>query len=112
LNLTGREPYQKQGHAKARPDYLEAVRGLPCIICQTWGETQTTPTEAHHPICDRHGTRKAPDVDALPVCHSHHTGDFDSSKIAIHRDRAAWVDAYGSDREYIAATQAMLAHIL
>lgn len=100
-----REPYQKVGKPSKDPAYLKQVRGLSCVICEAFGYVQTSPTEAHHPICDRHGFEKAPDREALPLCNGHHTGDFDTSKIAIHRDRALWVEWYGSDREYIAVTQ-------
>jgi len=100
-----RPPFQKAGKAQKDPAYLRAVRGLPCCICGGFGFQQTSPTAAHHPICDRHSFEKVPDREAIPLCEGHHQGDFDTSKIAIHRDRALWVDHYGSDREYIAATQ-------
>lgn len=100
-----RGPYQKTGKAEKNRGYLERVRGLPCCICEAWGFSQTSPTAAHHPICERHGNEKAPDHEAIPLCEGHHQGDFDTSKIAIHRDRKAWVEWFGSDREYIAGTK-------
>jgi hypothetical protein len=95
----------KPAKAKANPAYLAKVRALPCCICQAFGEMQTSPTEAHHVICGRYGTRKTPDEMAIPLCRGHHLGDFDTSKLSVHRDRAAWVQKYGPDIDYIAATQ-------
>ncbi len=113
MNLMNREPLGlKLPKAKKNPAYLQGVRGLPCIICTSFGMQQQSPTTAHHTICGRHSTRKTPDEQAIPLCDGHHQGDFDTSKIAIHRDRALWVDWYGPDTDYIAATQDALAHIL
>lgn len=92
------------------PAYLQAVRQLPCVICAEYGMAQLSPTEAHHPIHDRYGNRKAPDCMAIPLCNGHHTGDFDKSKLAIHRGKETWRDKYGADHEYIEVTQDRLAH--
>ena len=106
MNLMNKPPLgQKIGKAKPDPKYLAKVRALPCCICEAFGFQQTTPTEAHHPICERYGNEKVPDHEAIPLCNGHHSGDFDVTKIAIHRDRALWVEWCGSDREYIAQTQ-------
>lgn len=86
-------------------DYLRAVRELPCCICVAWGLNQITRTEAHHPICLRHSQDKVPDREAIPLCDGHHEGERDTTKIAIHRDRAEWEGRYGSDRDFIAPTQ-------
>lgn len=94
---------QRRGEVDA--SWLADVRRLPCVICEAWGYRQTTQTEAHHPICGRHSQERVPDREALPLCDGHHQGNFDTAKIAIHRDRTLWVDTYGSDREYIAITQ-------
>jgi hypothetical protein len=106
MNIMRKPPMgQKVGKPAKDSAYLKAVRALPCCICEAWGYVQDSPTQAHHPICERHSNEKVPDREAIPVCEGHHQGDFDTSKIAIHRDRALWVEWYGSDREYIAATQ-------
>ena len=53
------------------PDYLDWIRTLPCIVCQTKGERQTTPTTAHH-----HGPRaysaRVSDRRAIPLCFERH----------------------------------------
>lgn len=105
MSLDGRPIHQKPEKAHPRPDYLDAVRSLPCCVCEAYGEMQRSPTTAHHPIMGRHGTRKRPDVTAIPLCDGHHQGTFDTSKIAVHRDRAAWLQAYGEDTDFIAVTQ-------
>lgn len=109
LGLKGEKPAKKRSKRERRgetdPAYLADVRRLPCVICEAWGHQQTTPTEAHHPICERYGQERVPDRQAISLCDGHHQGNFDTTKIAIHRDRSLWVETYGSDREYIALTQ-------
>ena len=82
------------------PAYLAAVRSLPCVICDGWGMRQVTPTEAHHAICGRGSQNKTPDRMAIPLCRHHHTGAE-----GIHTRRAWWVESFGDDRDFIAATQ-------
>ena len=104
MNLTGKAPLGlKAEKAKPDPEYLAAVRGLPCCICAAFGLVQFTPTAAHHTICGRYSQRKTPDRDAIPVCTFHHQGEM-----GIHTDKSAWVQDYGDDRDYIAATRARL----
>lgn len=92
---------EKKGKAKAgNPKYLTSVRGEHCIICESFGEYQNTPTEAHHPIHDRYSQAKRPDETAIPLCVSHHRGANDG-KVAIHERPKLWRDTYGADHEYI-----------
>lgn len=100
---------QKQPKAKPNPEYLAKVRQLPCCICQAFGEIQMSPTTAHHPIMGRFSQRKTPDEMATPLCDGHHQGNFDTSKIAIHRSPAEWRRRYGEDWTYTAATQDAIA---
>lgn len=99
------QPNFKKPKSKPDPKYLDAVRELPCCICDAFGELQLSPTTAHHPISGRHSQAKRPDRTAIPLCDGHHQGNWDDSKIAIHRDRADWECRYGPDTDYIAATQ-------
>jgi hypothetical protein len=109
MNITGQQTRQKQPKAKPRPDYLDAVRQLPCCICEAFGEPQMSPTTAHHPIHDRFATRKVPDTQAIPLCSGHHLGDFDTSKLALHRAPSKWRRIYGADHEWIETTQDRIA---
>jgi len=90
--------------------HMARVRRLPCVICWSHGEQQNSRTTAHHVICGRYGNRRAPDTKTLPLCDGHHQGDFDTSKLAIHRDRSEWVAQYGEDTEYLAVVADMLAN--
>lgn len=80
--------------------FIDDLHNMPCIICATFGETQLSPTQAHHVICGRFSSRKTPDEKAIPLCEGHHQGNFDKSKVAIHRERAKWVAIYGPDTLY------------
>lgn len=108
MDLTGKgAPGLKQAKAKPRPDYLAAVRRLPCVICEAYGERQDTPTTAHHVIMGRYGTRKTPDTASIPLCHTHHQG-----RDGIHTRPSWWREKYGLDTDYTAVTQDRLAHLL
>jgi len=98
----------KTGKAGKDPEYLNRVRQLPCCVCEAFGEYQTSHTTAHHTICGRYSGAKTPDRQAIPLCDCHHQGmkfDRDRSKIAIHSNKRAWIEAYGLDTDYIAQTQ-------
>lgn len=110
MNLTGRPPIGlKDDRPRDNPRHLERVRSLPCCICEAFGEMQDSATQAHHPIHDRWGTQKVSDQFAIPLCEGHHQGLVDRSKVAIHRDKAAWREMYGADHEWVAATLDKLA---
>jgi len=109
MNLLKQKPFQKTPKAKPNPRYLRKVRQLPCIICESFGMEQTSPTTAHHPIHDRFSRSKVPDEMAIPLCCGHHQGNFDTSKVAIHRESEKWRELYGADHEYIAGTQDRIA---
>ena len=94
------------------PAYMELVAQLGCVACETHREVQNSPTTVHHVIHDRYSTRKAPDRDTIPLCDGHHQGDFDTSKLAIHRGKEKWRDRYGPDYSYIPATRAAVAAMM
>ena len=108
MNLTGRSVAQKASKIKKNPGYLKKVRQMPCIICETFGEQQTSPTEAHHVIQGRYSTKKTPDEMAIPLCGGHHLGTFDTSKGAIHREPEKWRRLYGPDHDYSARVRASI----
>mgnify|MGYP003656731528 FL=1 len=114
MNLTDRPIYQKGAKKPAKqspgkaPAYLAALHLMPCCICQAFGETQLSPTQAHHTIHGRYSTRKTPDRAAIPMCEGHHQGLRDTSKIPLHSQPNAWKAAYGLDTDYIAGTQKII----
>jgi hypothetical protein len=97
VNLTGRgplglkQPKPERGTAKARA-HIARVKQLPCVICRKPG-----PSDAHHVICDRYGTRKASDFETIPLCKSCHQDGPE----AIHNGKASWVEKHGPDHSYL-----------
>lgn len=102
MNLAGKpplglkQPVQRQDKAR-----LAAVAAMPCVICHEWGLQQLSPTQVHHCIHGRHGTRRAPDSMTVPLCEGHHQGLMDTSKVALHREPAEWQRLYGPDTGWI-----------
>lgn len=90
--------------AKKDPAHLARVVQLPCCVCDAFGEYQLSPTQVHHTIHGRHSQEKTPDREAIPLCEGHHLGQFDTTKLALHREPDRWRETYGSDRDYIAGT--------
>ena len=84
---------------------LVAVSALPCCICHEYGLPQLSPTQVHHCIHGRFGTLRAPDSMTIPLCHGHHQGDLDTSKVAVHREPALWRELYGDDTDWISWTE-------
>lgn len=112
-NLAGLPPLgQKVVRQMPRPDYLAAVRELPCCICVAFGHKQDSHTQAHHPIHGRYSARKSPDVTAIPLCEGHHQGLRDTSKVALHQEPSKWKRLHGPDTDWVAGTQDLLAHVL
>ncbi len=101
MNITGqpiREKPQKLTPKEIADgkEYMGYVKQLPCCICGRAG-----PSDAHHPICGRYGTRKAPDRDTVPLCKHHHQWGPE----AIHNGKETWVSKHGPDTDYIEPTR-------
>jgi len=94
-----RKAHRASDEGQAALAYMRAVKGLPCCICG-----HPPPSDAHHPICGRYGTRKASDWDVIPLCKAHHQDGPD----AIHNNKALWASRHGPDTDYIAPTKARL----
>ncbi len=90
-------------------DRLARIHELPCVVCLVHGLVQTSPTQAHHCIHGRHGTRRSPDSMAIPLCEGHHQGLMDTSKVALHREPERWKALYGLDTDYLELTNKLLA---
>lgn len=101
-------PTQKPARKVADKARMARVAQLPCCICHEYGMPQNSPTQVHHCIHGRHGTARAPDCMTIPLCEGHHQGMFDTSKIALHREPAAWRQAYGTDTQWISWTDEKL----
>jgi hypothetical protein len=102
-NLANKPPLGLKDQRESKdPARLEAVAAMPCVICKEFGFKQLTPTQVHHCIHGRYGTLRAHDDKTIPLCCGHHVGDFDTTKIAIHRAPAAWKAAYGLDTDWLA----------
>ncbi len=118
-NLTGQGIYQKSDKPKAkrkgvkpisdkkaayrRSDvgklaslYIGLVKVLPCAVSGVSG-----PSDAHHCICDRFGSRKSSDFDVIPLSKAMHQ----DGPGAIHNGKASWVERHGPDHAYIAQTR-------
>lgn len=93
-----RKAYRASDEGKEALAYMLAVKGLPCCICQA-----PAPSEAHHVIHDRFGTRKSSDFDVIALCVAHHRIGPD----AIHENKRAWREKYGPDYGYIEQTRKM-----
>lgn len=103
-----RRAYRASDEGQEALAYMRDVRSLPCIICHTYGEPQNSATTAHHAIMGRGGNRKSSDFDTMALCDGHHQGNFDTSKVAIHREPNAWRMRYGPDTDYIERTREMV----
>ncbi len=105
-NLANKPPVGlKTGKPKKNKKYLDKIRQMPCCICQRFGENQQSPTTAHHPIHERYSTAKVADEKAIPLCEGHHQGNWDQSKIAIHKEPKLWQETYGPDYSYSRKTE-------
>ena len=101
MNLTGRKPVQKPEKcrlsAAEHRKHVEAVKSLPCVVCQA-----PPPSDAHHCICDRYGTKKPCDCHTIPLCRVCHL----DGPNAIHNGKESWVARYGKDYDYLEETRA------
>lgn len=93
--------HQKPPRQAKDRNRLALVAAMPCVICYEFGLVQTSPTQVHHCIHGRFGTSRAPDSMTVPLCIDHHVGGRDTTKIALHREPAAWREAYGDDVNWI-----------
>lgn len=102
MNIRGplglKAPKPVRGTTAARA-YLERVKMLPCVICDA-----PPPSDAHHVISGRFGSRKASDFDTIPLCRAHHQDGPE----AIHQNKAAWEAAHGPDTDYLPVVARML----
>lgn len=85
--------------------YRDQVLAMPCMFCEIDGLPQLSPTGGHHPCHRRYSKAKRPDQFMLPTCDGHHQGDFDTSKVSVHREPDKWKALYGDDIDHAATIQ-------
>lgn len=93
---------------KKDKERLRRVAELPCCICEEYGLPQASPTQVHHCIHGRFSQKRTPDCMTIPLCEGHHQGLWDKTKIALHREPAAWREEYGDDVRWISWTEERL----
>ena len=96
-NLSGRGPLGlKAGKGKngtaAGLEHMRRVKQLPCVICQA-----PPPSDAHHCISGRYGSRRASDFETIPLCKECHQ----DGPMAIHRAKESWERMHGPDTDYL-----------
>lgn len=94
-----RAAYYASAEGQAGLAYMLAVQGLPCAACGA-----PPPSEAHHCICGRYGTRKASDFDTIPLCAWCHRLGPES----VHGAKASFIARHGPDHQWIPTTRAAL----
>jgi len=104
-----RAAYLASDEGKVGLAHMARVRKLPCVICLEWGMRQTTPSEAHHVIHGRYGTRKAADTATIPLCAEHHRQSADPAKVALHAEPSRWKRLHGPDYDWLPRVADMLA---
>ena len=96
---TGKPMPRIKAKREENPEYLKAIRALPCLACKMDGTEQTSPTEPHHPRTGENGgpgaSQKAPDDQAIPLCRKHHNEQHPGS-FSIHRNPIEFHLKYGS----------------
>lgn len=113
MNKPLRRTPMRRKSRKQRPGkdaaHMARVAQLPCVICHEYSMPQLSPTQVHHTIHGRNSMgAKSPDIMTLPLCEGHHLGDFDTSKIALHRSPAEWKENYGLDVEWLSWVEEQL----
>lgn len=94
-----RRAYRASDEGQAALDHMCRVKGLPCIICGA-----PPPSDAHHCIHDRYGTRKASDFEVIPLCKAHHQDGPE----AIHNGKETWRKKHGPDHGYLALVRKLM----
>lgn len=67
--------------------HMARVAQLPCVVCKR------PQVQVHHCIHDRYASRRASDMEVIPLCQRCHDD--------LHRDKAAWRQRHGADHEYL-----------
>ena len=83
--------------AKGAWDHMQAVKGLPCVIC---GKPGTS--DAHHVTGDK---KPRSDLRVIPLCWRCHQGPS-----GYHLAKASWVAKHGPDYAFLPIVADMIRH--
>ena len=100
--LGQKSPKLSSAEIREGKEWMRRVKELPCAICRKSG-----PSDVHHVIHGRYGTRRAPDKDTIPLCKAHHQDGPE----AIHQGKASWAEKHGHDYSYLPWVAALLGEI-
>lgn len=89
-------PKRKTAEERA---HIAAVKCMRCIICGWPG-----PSDFHHCISGRFGSRKRSDAWGIPLCRGCHQDGPE----AIHKSKAAWEAMHGPDIAFLPRVYAAL----
>jgi hypothetical protein len=80
-------------------DYLDKLSSLGCYCCKVDYKIET-PANIHH-IREGQGMGQRSEHigETIPLCEGHHQGNFDTSKLAFHKNPKAWREKYGSEAD-------------
>ena len=91
--------YRASAAGQAALSHMKRVKALPCAVCGA-----SPPSDAHHVIHERYGSRKASDLQVIPLCKAHHQ----EGPLAIHNGKERWRAEYGADWSYLPWVEKML----
>lgn len=81
--------------AAAHRRHVDAVKSLPCVICQA-----PPPSDAHHFQHGRYGTSRPCDCNTMPMCRKCHR--------EYHDGKHTWAKKHGNDYDYLPQVLAMI----
>ena len=100
--LGQKAPKLSSAEIREGKEWMRRVKELPCAICRKSG-----PSDVHHVIHGRYGTRRAPDKDTIPLCRKCHL----VGPNALHNGKATWMEKHGPDCSYLPWVESMLGEI-
>ena len=87
-----RRAYRASKEGQEALEHMKKVKMLHCVICAA-----PPPSDAHHCLSGRYGTRKASDFEVISLCRACHL----DGPNAIHRNKRAWEERNGPDHSYL-----------
>jgi hypothetical protein len=88
---------------KADREHLNKVAALGCVACFVQAGVWETPGEIHHIRAGQGAAQRAPHKLTLCLCPDHHRYG-EHGKLAIHRSKQAFEEAYGTELELLSLT--------